>query len=54
MDYLLNLMQPKDLRDFEQEIASIFNAAKIKAPIHLHGNNEVQLIEIFKSIKKDD
>ena len=47
-------MQPKDLRGFEQEIASIFNAAKIKAPIHLHGNNEVQLIEIFKSIKKDD
>ena len=47
-------MQAKDLWGFEQEIASIFNAAKIKAPIHLHGNNEEELIKIFKSIKKED
>ena len=25
-----------------------------KAPIHLHGNNEENLIKIFKSIKKED
>ena len=33
-------MLAKDLIDFEKEIAQIFNKAKIKAPIHLHGNNE--------------
>ena len=47
-------MQAKDLVKFEKDIASAFNDAKIKAPIHLHGNNEEQLIKIFKSIKKED
>ena len=40
----------KDLIDFERKVADAFNQAKIKAPIHLHGNNEEDLIEIFKSI----
>ena len=47
-------MTEKELIDFEREIAESFNCAKIKAPIHLHGNNEEQLIEIFKSIKGND
>ena len=47
-------MTEKELIDFEREIAESFNCAKIKAPIHLHGNNEKQLIEIFKSIKEND
>ena len=47
-------MKEQQLIDFEKEIADSFNSAKIKAPIHLHGNNEKQLIEIFKSIKQDD
>ncbi len=47
-------MLAKDLIDFEQEIANIFNEAKIKAPIHLHGNNEDQLLKIFESINADD
>ena len=47
-------MLAKDLIDFEKEIAQIFNAAKIKAPIHLHGNNEDQLLKIFESINSDD
>ena len=47
-------MNEKDLIDFEKGIADSFNNAKIKAPIHLHGNNEKQLIEIFKSIKQSD
>ena len=47
-------MLAKDLIDFEKEIAQIFNAAKIKAPIHLHGNNEDQLLKIFESINPDD
>ena len=47
-------MNQKELVDFEKDIADSFNDAKIKAPIHLHGNNENQLIEIFKSINKND
>ena len=47
-------MRAKDLIDFEKDIANIFNEAKIKAPIHLHGNNEDQLLEIFKSVKNED
>ena len=41
-----------DLIEFEKEIAELYNNAKIKAPIHLSGNNETQLINIFKKIKK--
>ena len=43
-----------DLIEFEKEIAELYNNAKIKAPIHLSGNNETQLINIFKKIKKND
>ena len=47
-------MKPQELINFEKEIAESFNNAKIRAPIHLHGNNEKELIQIFKSIKKED
>ena len=45
-------MNKKKLIKFENEIATLFNEAKIRAPIHLHSNNETQLIKIFKKIKK--
>lgn len=44
----------EDLIRFEDEISEIFTAGKIKAPVHLSYNNEDQLIEIFKGVKKDD
>ncbi len=47
-------MNKKELENFEKEIAESFNNAQIRAPIHLHGNNEEQLIEIFESIKPND
>ena len=47
-------MNKKDLIDFENDIAKIFNAGKIRAPIHLYSNNEDFLIKFFKRIKKDD
>jgi TPP-dependent pyruvate/acetoin dehydrogenase alpha subunit len=47
-------MKEKQLINFESNIASLFNAAKIKAPIHLYSNNEKKLIQIFKNIKKND
>ncbi len=44
----------ESLRSFEERVADSFNQAKIRAPIHLHGNNEKQLIDIFNSIKSED
>lgn len=47
-------MTPADLIAFEDEMAELFASGKIKAPLHLSGGNEEQLIEIFKSMKPDD
>ena len=47
-------MKEKDLINFEDNIAKLFNEAKIKAPIHLYSGNEKFLINFFKKIKKDD
>ena len=47
-------MNKEELIDFEKTVADTFNAAKIRAPIHLHGGNEEKLIEIFQKIKKND
>lgn len=42
------------LREFEQDIANEFNAGKIRAPIHLEGGNEQQLLDIFKEVNPKD
>jgi TPP-dependent pyruvate/acetoin dehydrogenase alpha subunit len=47
-------MNAEDLIAFERVIANIFEKGKIKAPVHLAGGNEEQLIEIFKQIKPTD
>ena len=47
-------MKAKELIDFDNDIASLFEEGLIKAPVHLHGGNEEDLIEIFKSIDDDD
>ena len=39
---------------FEQSIVDIWEAGKIKGPVHLSNGNEVSLIEIFKRIKEND
>ena len=43
-----------DLINFEKDIKQIYEKGSIKAPIHLSGNNEKQLIEIFKKINSQD
>ena len=48
------MLKKIDLISFEEDIKKIYEAGKIKAPIHLSGNNEEQLIKIFKKIKKND
>lgn len=44
----------KDLIAFEDDIASSFNSAMIKAPVHLYSGNETKMIEIFENIKIAD
>jgi pyruvate dehydrogenase E1 component alpha subunit len=39
---------------FEDEIAVLFNAGKIKAPVHLAGGNEEQLIDYFGRVEPND
>jgi len=48
------LLDKNDLINFENKIATLFNEAKIRAPIHLYSNNEEQMIDIFKTVNKDD
>ena len=42
------------LIQFERDIATEFEAGHIRAPVHLAGGNESELIEIFKDIKPED
>lgn len=44
----------KKLINFELKVKDIYEKGKIKAPVHLSGNNEESLIKIFKNIKKND
>jgi TPP-dependent pyruvate/acetoin dehydrogenase alpha subunit len=44
----------EELVNFEEEVAEIFNAGKIKAPVHLYFGNENQIIEIFKEVNEKD
>lgn len=44
----------KELIKFEDEIAEIFTAGNIRAPVHLSDGNEDNLIEIFKNVKNND
>lgn len=45
---------PQALIHFESEIAELFNAGKIRAPVHLYYGNEEQIIEVFRDVKPDD
>jgi len=42
------------LISFEDNIRNLYENKKIKGPVHLSGNNEDQLIKIFRKIKKND
>jgi pyruvate dehydrogenase E1 component alpha subunit len=47
-------MNKQGLLKFTEEIKLLYEAGKIRSPIHLSGINEDQLIKIFKDIKKND
>jgi TPP-dependent pyruvate/acetoin dehydrogenase alpha subunit len=42
------MLTVEELIAFEQDIAAEFNAGKIRAPIHLSGGNEQELINFFQ------
>ena len=42
------------LLEFEKKVKKVYEEGKILAPVHLSGNNEDILIEIFKGIDRDD
>tara|TARA_R100000234_G_scaffold119533_1_gene102749 strand:+ start:675 stop:1286 length:612 start_codon:yes stop_codon:yes gene_type:complete len=43
-----------DLKSFEEEVKVVYEAGGIKAPVHLAGGNEQNLIDIFQYVHKDD
>ena len=47
-------MTAAELIAFEREVADAFEAKQIRAPVHLAGGNEDQLIEIFREIQRED
>jgi TPP-dependent pyruvate/acetoin dehydrogenase alpha subunit len=47
-------LEISELIEFEAKCAEAFNAGLIRAPCHLSGGNEAQLIEIFKDIRPQD
>ena len=51
---MITKLTEKDLVDFENEIAELFNTAKVRAPVHLYSGNETEMIEVFREIGVDD
>jgi len=49
-----NLLTSNELIAFETDIADCFNAALIKAPVHLQDGNEDEMIEIFRMVQPAD
>ena len=47
-------MTPQDLIAFEDDIAAEFAAGHIRAPVHLNGGNERQMIEAFEEVGRND
>ena len=45
------MVTKEELINFSKEIASYYEQGKIRSPIHLHGGNEDELIELFAGEK---
>ena len=44
----------EELIAFEDEVAALFNAGRIRAPVHLYSGNEAQMLEVFKDVGCND
>jgi len=49
-----NKLNETVLREFEKHICDNYGQGKIRAPVHLCGGNERQLIEIFERVDEND
>lgn len=47
-------LTPQALKDFAAAVAAQYNGGFIRAPVHLDGGNEVELVKVFKNIHRDD
>lgn len=47
-------MTPLELITFEQDVAEAFTAGRIRAPVHLAGGNEEDLIALFADVRRTD
>jgi TPP-dependent pyruvate/acetoin dehydrogenase alpha subunit len=47
-------MNKAELIAFEEEIATLFNTGKIRAPVHLYYGNEEQIINTFRTVRPQD
>lgn len=54
LEYRKKVWTPEELIDFENQIAELFNAAKIRSPVHLYYGNEEKIIEVFREVQEDD
>ena len=48
------MVNKEELISFENEIGDLFNAGKIKAPIHLYSGNEDLITEVFNDIDTEN
>ncbi|MBC7734676.1 MAG: hypothetical protein H7306_22735 [Bacteriovorax sp.] len=48
------MMNSDELIAFEDEVAAVFNAGKIRAPVHLYSGNEAQMVQVFKDVRPND
>jgi pyruvate dehydrogenase E1 component alpha subunit len=44
----------RDLKIFEERVATAFNDGHIRAPVHLYSGNEEKIIEVFGDIHEED
>ena len=44
----------QSLVQFEQKVVEAFNAGEIRAPVHLYGGNECEMLAVFEDIMEED
>jgi TPP-dependent pyruvate/acetoin dehydrogenase alpha subunit len=49
-----SLLTKNDLIAFEDEVAALFNAGKIRAPVHLYYGNEEEILRVFEKVRTRD
>ena len=50
----MTLRTAAELVAFEDKVAELFNAGRIRAPVHLYSGNERQMIDVFKDVGRND